>query len=437
MDNKRDAREEIKNSPEESSKSKKDHSQSIKNKLIDLENYLSKGYDFRYNEITSRVEFKKKTDNVYLVMNERAFANLKMESKIEAGINTSSENFKDMIESNRLSKRYNPLKDFLFSLPVWDEQTDWIAEYLKQVQLIDQAKQQDHFVKSFKKWFVNLVGSLVNDKVYNENCFILVGGQGIGKTRFFMSLIPEELRMQYYYIGTFTPHNKDHEEMLGTKIIINLDELSTLNRTDIESLKSRMSQAQINLRRAYGRLPVDLNRIASFCGSINKYEFLSDQTGSRRFLPFGVEYISNDSPVAIENLYSQALVLFKKGFNIWFSQQEIRELEEYNLEYKVFSIEEDQILNHYKIPDKDEVEGGSFRYSTTTDIANSLSEKYPRINVNQTYINKLGAALYSLGFQRKTKRIDGHPLKVWVIKERFSTSIQEMNKENEIQGNVI
>jgi predicted P-loop ATPase len=55
--------------------------------------------------------------------------------------------------------------------------------------------------------------------------------------------------------------------------------------------------------------------IASFCGTGNSLQFLSDPTGNRRWLPFEVKSIEppHDNPLDYSNIYSQAYALYRQG----------------------------------------------------------------------------------------------------------------------------
>ena len=60
--------------------------------------------------------------------------------------------------------------------------------------------------------------------------------------------------------------------------------------------------------------------MASFCATGNNLQFLTDDTGSRRWLPFEVERIENPwtTRIPYEGLFAQALWLLEHGFRYWF-----------------------------------------------------------------------------------------------------------------------
>lgn len=397
----------------------KEEKRSKKNTIVKIIQFLNSKYDYRYNMIAARSEYKLKKEKEFKFFDERAYDTIRMEIILQGGFNISDSDFRQLIGSKQLALDYNPFVEFMNDLAPWDNQTDHIKLYLQQVQLVSEEKFRGIFIECFKKWFIGLVACMLENETRNDTCLVLVGEQGRRKTTFLNSLIPEELRLYYLYNGNFQTQNKDHEEMLATKMLINLDELATLNRTDIESLKSRITQSQVSLRRAYGRAPIHLWRRASFCGSINSEEFLTDLTGNRRWLPFKVYDIDLQN-IDVKPMYSQAKALLKSGERFYFTLEEIKALEIHNESFRNVPMEEELILGNFIIPDQEELrEGSSVKYDTTTGICNTIAARYTKINVNDSYKKKIGQALGKLGFPRMTKRLEGFsvPVKVWAYKE--------------------
>jgi len=398
--------------------------------------YLNNNYSFRYNLFVEKPEFKiKNSDGEFRFVDPRGFANIRTKMKKELNCNYAKDDVEELILTDELSGDYNPIKEYIFSLPNWDG-VDRFNDFLKQIQLENQEQDQLRLVKHFKMWFVAMVASLVEDHVINEMALIFTGKQGRGKTRFFTSLIPKELRLRYYYSGGFNPHDKDQREMLGTKILINLDEMATLTRTDIESIKSAMSERYIILRRAFGRQELQLFRRASFCGSNNDEKFLTDQTGNRRWLPFAIHDIDVKEDFDIGLLYAQALKMYKdKDIKLWLDKQEIDESEEYNEGFRFVPMEEELILATYRKPDKEELAMGlGVEYLTTSEILHFIASKddYKKMNVNDTSLKRMGKALRSLGFEKRPKYFPDleTPRNVWCIKKLESGELAKINDQH-------
>lgn len=397
---------------------------SKKNYLIQTLDYLNNNFDIKYNLFTELSEIKQKSQTEYTQVNDHLFDKIRANLVLNQGLNVSKDDLDMVISASHIVEEYNPIEEYIDNLAKWDEEVDedYISELLSYIELADETE-REYFVYTFKKWMVGLVGGLVDNSVFNHTCFVLVSmAHGLGKSTFFSYLVPERLRLHYYYVGNYQMEkNKDHEEMIGTKILINLDELATLNKHDVESFKTRVTQPTVTVRRAYGRKSTYLWRRASFCGTINWDIFLTDQSGSRRWIPFVIKNMKMEKMRSfdIDKVYSQAFALFKRGFQFYFDLKEIRELEKHNDKFRNVSMEEELIATHYTIPNEKDIALDAFRYASTTDLANELAMKYTKINVNDSYKNKLGRSLKVLGFQQVMKRPAGStiPVRVWMIKD--------------------
>ena len=417
-----------------------------KNKLFYALEWLKKRYCIKYTLFTELSEIKGKNELNFRNVDEHLFLKIRSQLLFSAGIEVPVGDLDMILTASHIVKEYNPIEDYINNLPKYtDADPNHIKEFLSFVKLKDEAE-RDYFIKVFTKWMVGLIAGLVTDHEYNHTIFVLVSNeQGLGKTSFFTHLVPEHLRLNYYYVGNYQiEKNKDHEEMIGTKMLINLDELATLNKADTEALKTRVTQPSVTVRRAYGRKSTYLWHRASFCGSINWEGFLTDQSGNRRWLPFVISGVDLASlkDFNIDKVYSQAFALYKKKYQFYFDLSEIQELERHNEAFRNVSMEEELIATHYTAPTGWDIESGSIRYVTTTEIANELAMKYTKINVNDSYKNKLGRSLKKLGFTTVKRRPVGStvPLSVWCVKDiyrnqsgniSYSTDLSAESAENE------
>lgn len=240
-----------------------------------------------------------------------------------------------------------------------------------------------------------MVGCVLDEKVVNHTVIVFSGKQGIGKTTWLENLVPKQLK-NYLFSGTINPNNKDTLIHLAECMLINLDELENLNRSEIGSLKEIITKTQIRIRKAYGHNNETMPRRASFAGSVNTTQFLNDTTGSRRFLCFEVEAIQYDHNTNIDKVYAQALHLFQNNFCYWFNQQEIKSINENNEQYQIQSVEEELLLTWFEKPEEEtNALKQGIRYLNASQIAAKLAEK-TKINITDVTINKLGKALKSM-----------------------------------------
>lgn len=285
---------------------------------------------------------------------------------------------------------FNPFTTYFESLPSWDEQTDHIALLADTIT----TTHQDLWHTCFKKWLVAMVGCVLDEHTINQTVIVFSGKQGVGKTTWMENLIPKELK-QYLFSGTINPNNKDTLIHLSECMLINLDELENLNRTEIGSLKELITKTHIRIRRAYGHNNETLPRCASFAGSVNTAQFLNDTTGSRRFLSFEVTDIKYEHKVSLIDVYSQALHLFKSGFRFWFNRDEIVAINQNNEQYQLRSPEEELLLTWFESCTKEDAN----TFLTASQILAKLADK-AKINVSDSSVNKLGKALIKNNYLR-------------------------------------
>jgi len=159
----------------------------------------------------------------------------------------------------------------------------------------------------------------------------------------------------------------------------------------------------IDERAAYAHFHEHRKHIASFCGTGNNVQFLTDPTGNRRWLPFEVESITSprEVPFDYEGVYAQAYALYREGFRFWFSREEILRLAVHNRQFETPRLEEELVDVYFRPPVG--VEGGEFMpVSRAMQIVSGNM-------VHQINAVRLGRAFTTLGFEfRRTKTSRGY-----------------------------
>ena len=281
-----------------------------------IQNYLTLHYEFKYNDHTSRIQFKQRGSSAqFEYLTDYDFNSILKAIKLE-NISCTKDTLRIILHSD-FTPSFNPYLDYLNKLPEWDG-TDYITLLAESVTTTD----CDYWNLCLKKWLVALVGSLTDSSVLNHTAIIFSGKQGIGKTSWFRSIIPKEWE-DFIFEGYIATKDKKTQVKISECVLIVMDELENLSSKNIDALKQLMTQEKINLRRAYASLSQNYMRRASFAGTVNKKEFLHDLTGNRRFLCFETQNINYHHNIPIEQLYSQLLHLFNSGFQYWFDDSEI------------------------------------------------------------------------------------------------------------------
>ena len=380
-----------------------------------LELFLSNKYVFRHNMVSGKLEFQYFGKKKWNVMND-FIENSMLRECLKGRIRTNLSSLRNLLYSD-FCVLFNPFEDYFFNLPSYDEKTDYITELANTIT----TTKQDLWQQCFKKWLVAMVGCVLDDKVINHTVIVFSGKQGLGKTTWVEKLVPKPLK-EYLFSGTINPNNKDTLVQLSECMLINLDELENLNRSEIGSLKEIITKTQIRMRKAYGHNNETMPRRASFAGSVNTAQFLNDSTGSRRFLCFELEGIKYQHNVDINMAFSQALFLFKSGFRHWFDQEEIKSITENNEQYQLHSPEEELLLTWFEPCPKEE----ATLFLNASQIAAKLADR-TKLNLNDGTINKLGKALKKHNFTRLMRQ--GKP--VYAVKEFTYEEVDAKNKEVE------
>lgn len=140
---------------------------------------------------------------------------------------------------------------------------------------------------------------------------IMHGAQGVGKSTFVAVLA------QHWYgelSADFSNHQKLVEQMQGCWIM-ELPELSSITRGQIEDTKAFISGTGTKTRLAYNARSEKYLRQTCFIGSTNDTEFLIDSTGNRRWWPIEVliQAIDLDALRAeVDLLWGAATLLYRE-----------------------------------------------------------------------------------------------------------------------------
>jgi predicted P-loop ATPase len=396
-----------------------------KSKLQLAEDYLNLFYKFRFNIIKHKPEFLDFNTNLnkWFVLDEYKLLSLKRELD-NAGISITKQNLSEILFSD-FSTKINPVLDYFENLPEFLDEEDYILKLCNCVKV----KNSNEWYLYFKKWLTAVIANVyITDYCANHTMLVLTGEQGKFKTTFLEYLCPTELK-QYNYTGKLNLDSKDSLTLISEYLFINIDDqLKQLHKKDENELKNLITINSVKYRRPYDKLINEYPHLCSFMASVNGNEFLTDTTGSRRFLPFEVENINIEAvkKIDISKVWSQAKNLFKNGFRYWFVEDEIKELNKRNEDFNIISIEEELILNYYRnkpVSINESLTPEQIKFLTPSMILIDLEIK-TRQKLNK---KKLGEALIKLNFLKKQRTIDNRVQWCYQI---IIKSIEAIEKEN-------
>ena len=270
----------------------------------------------------------------------------------ESGLSIAAKEVLAVLQSHRIPD-VHPLREYVLNCrPYTTDQPDWIAWLASRVTVSGGEEEQKLWVTCFRKWFVAMVASWLSDEVVNQQVLVLVGKQGIFKTTWLEHLLPPELRAYSCKMANSTQLNKDERLRIAEYGLIALDEIDAMGPRELNVMKSVITASDISERAAYGYTKERRIRLASFCASGNKTEFLTDITGNRRWLPFQAQSIANPFYITLpyEQIYAQAKYLIENDFQYWFDLDDIDELEAHNEDFRTQENEEQLLAVYFDIP---------------------------------------------------------------------------------------
>ena len=329
------------------------------------------------------------------------------------------QHLQNIINSNYVPA-YHPFRYYLEHLPPWTpDKGDAIMGLSLTVNVHGDADEQILFYQYLKKWLVAMVASWVEPRVVNNVMLILIGVQGSYKTTWFAHLLPPQLRDYFYTKTDASILSKDDRLVLAQYGLMCWEELDSMLPKELNKMKGTMTMPTINERRAYGRYHENLPHLASFCGTGNNVQFLSDTTGTRRWLPFEIESIESplSSPFDYDGIYAQAYALYRQGFHYWFDRAEIERLQQHNEAYETINLERELVDTYFRIPVDGEV-GEFMPVSRALQIIGG--------NISQRLSDRrIGHAFTSLGFTfRRTNSTRGY-----IVVQRSPLEIKERQKQ--------
>ena len=360
----------------------------------EIKSFLDGHISLRFNEITSRVEYEIPADNTdahrFMPVNDRIVNSLWSQMSTITRVNI--QDMYRVIESDYVPV-FNPFKEYLNNLSKPGEQ-DYIRELAQTVRVKGGEQEQKLWHLYLKKWLVGMVASWLSEDVVNNVILVLIGEQGAYKTTWFNYLLPPPLKQYFYTKTNANRMSKDDILTLAQYALVCCEELDTMRPAELNQLKAAVTMPSIDERAAYAHYHEHRKHIASFCGTGNNTQFLSDPTGNRRWLPFEVESILSprEHPFHYEGIYAQALSLYTSGFQYWFTKEEIQELNRHNKQFETPHLEHELVDLYFRRPIDSELGEFISVARALQMISNGISQKLSAVNV--------GRAFSDLGFKR-------------------------------------
>ena len=231
---------------------------------------------------------------------------------------TGKEKIADALTAVLTRHSYHPIRDYLNGL-TWDG-----VPRLDRI-IIDYMGAEDSELNRAmsRKHFVAAVARVFNPGCKYDYCLIMSGAVGIGK-----STLLRVMGGKWFNDSITTLEGKEGMEQLRRAWVVELGELSSIKRSDVEQVKAHLSKQVDIYRAAYARRVLEHPRQCVFCGTTNEALFLKGDTGNRRFwvIPVVAELRKyKDWSEAIrrdrDQLWAEAVHYYKLGEPLYLSEE--------------------------------------------------------------------------------------------------------------------
>tara|TARA_Y100000593_G_scaffold83521_2_gene157530 strand:+ start:32134 stop:34815 length:2682 start_codon:yes stop_codon:yes gene_type:complete len=221
------------------------------------------------------------------------------------GFKVSDRDMDSGIELAARKSKFHPVREYLESLSPAPEA---VAESL--FTKFMGSPDTPYYREASRNWLVGAVARVYEPGSKFDYVPILHGAQGKGKSTFIRILACNwfgELK------ADFREDAKLVEQMFGCWIM-EMPELSSINRSQVEDAKAFTSATETHVRLAWARRSKVFKRQCVFMGSTNDERFLIDSTGNRRWWPIEVlvEMIDNHALLRErDTIWGAAVAIYK------------------------------------------------------------------------------------------------------------------------------
>lgn len=232
---------------------------------------------------------------------------------------TGKEKIQDAFETFLQMKAVHVVRDYLNSL-VWDG-----VPRLDRA-LIDYLGAEDTpYTRSVtRKLFCAGVARILAPGIKYDYLVVLIGPQGLGKSTFIRIM-----GIDWYTDSLKITDMKDKTaaEKLQGMWVLELSEMDGFSKTETTVIKSFLTMVEDMFRPAFGRLTVRRPRECIMIGTSNQRDFLTDETGNRRFWPLDCKVTEPQKSVfkelksEIGQIWAEAVIRWKSGESLYMSAE--------------------------------------------------------------------------------------------------------------------
>ena len=198
--------------------------------------------------------------------------------------------------------KINEVKEYLKSLK-------WDGKQRLETLLIDYFDVEDNvYIRQIMKIALRAaVARAIDGGIKFDVAVVLQGGQGKGKTTFFRTL-----GKKWFNNSLEKIEGKESAVTIQGAWIVELGEMAGYSVSEVNAVKHFLSKQEDIYRAPFGKRNEKFPRRCIFFGTTNKWDFLRDKTGDRRFWPAVIgenkpkKSVFNDLPGEVDQIWAEA-----------------------------------------------------------------------------------------------------------------------------------
>lgn len=226
----------------------------------------------------------------------------------------SKEKMKHALNQIGAKNRFNPVKTYLENLK-WDGVKRLDNLFIDYLGADGSNTITGEYVRAVtRKSFVAAVERIFRPGAKHDTMVVLTGAQGIGK-----STLLAKMGKSWFTDAVESFDGKQAAELLQGSWIVEIGEMSAYNKSDLNTIKGFLSRTTDHFRAAYAARTEKHPRKCVFFGTSNRYDYLRDATGSRRFYPVDVgvqaptKQVFGDLDREVDQVWAEAVMYWRLG----------------------------------------------------------------------------------------------------------------------------
>ena len=277
-------------------------------------------HDFRYNEFAEYAErrgadgsYHRITDKDLLYLIDRIYQEAEKEDGERKpltafkGFDINKAYISDVVISK--AKSVNPVKAYFEGL-----QWDGVQRIPTLLHDVFGADKNEYTAEVMRLMLFGILARVYSPGMKFDYMVVLQGRQETGKSTFLKSLA---VRPEWY--GSIGAAHMSDKKLLGEdaagKIILEYEELDGITKKTVESLKATITRQTDQYRAAYSVLSEEHPRRYIIAGTTNQSQYLTDETGNRRYLPIPVKKAGFLTPEIVNQVWAEAFRMFTEMKN--------------------------------------------------------------------------------------------------------------------------